>query len=354
VSEQIAFVFPGQGSQAVGMGADAVAASPAARAVFALADRAVSFPLAELCFSGPEETLRETINTQPAIVATSLALLAALQEAAGATPPASDAEPPLHTPLTPAFMAGHSVGEYTALAATGALGIAETIRLVRERGRLMHDEGTRCSSGMAAVLGLDAETLRAVCAEATTQAEAELAADDTEEVPDRHPGAGRVVLANDNAPGQIVISGATRALELAMELARARGAKRVVPLAVSGAFHSPVMAPAAAGLARAVAAAPLREAQVPLVANITARPVTLAGDLRTELAEQIAAPVQWTASVAYLAEQGVTTFVEIGAGQVLSGLIKRIAKGSQTLSVASMADVAPVAAQLRTQMGLAG
>lgn len=355
MSEQIAFVFPGQGSQAVGMGADAAAASPAARAVFALADRAVSFPLSELCFSGPEETLRETINTQPAIVATSLALLAAMQEAAGATTPASDAEPPLHAPLTPAFMAGHSVGEYTALAATGALGIAETIRLVRERGRLMHDEGTRCPSGMAAVLGLDAETLRAVCAEATAQAEAELAADGTtEEVPDRHPGAGRVVLANDNAPGQIVISGATRALELAMELARARGAKRVVPLAVSGAFHSPVMAPAAAGLARAVAAAPLREAQVPLVANITARPVTLAGDLRTELAEQIAAPVQWTASVAYLAEQGVTTFVEIGAGQVLSGLIKRIAKGSQTLSVASMADVAPVAAQLRTRMGLAG
>lgn len=354
MSEQIAFVFPGQGSQAVGMGADAAAASPAARAVFALADQAVGFPLSELCFSGPEETLRETINTQPAIVATSLALLAALQEAAGATTSAADAKPPLHMPLTPAFVAGHSVGEYTALAAAGALGIAETIRLVHERGRLMHDEGTRCPSGMAAVLGLDAETLRAVCAEATAQAEAELAADETDAAFERHPGAGRVVLANDNAPGQIVISGATCALELAMELARARGAKRVVPLAVSGAFHSPVMAPAAAGLARAVAAAPLRDAQVPLVANITARPTTLAADLRTELAEQIAAPVQWTASVTYLAQQGVTTFVEIGVGQVLSGLIKRIAKGSQTLSVASMADVSPVGAHLRTQMGLAG
>jgi [acyl-carrier-protein] S-malonyltransferase len=207
---------------------------------------------------------------------------------------------------------------------------------------------------MAAVLGLDAETLRVVCAAATAQAEAELAADETDAAIKRHPGAGRVVLANDNAPGQIVISGAAGALELAMEVARARGAKRVVPLAVSGAFHSPVMAPAAAGLAHAVAAAPLRDAQVPLVANITARPTTLAADLRTELAEQIVAPVQWTASVAYLAQQGVTTFVEIGAGQVLSGLIKRIAKGSQTLSVASMADVAPVGAQLRTQMGLAG
>lgn len=344
MSERIAFVFPGQGSQAVGMGADVYRASPAARRVFAIADETVGFPLSQLCFEGPEEQLRETINTQPAIVATSLALLAAVQEAAGASE-VHDSEPSLTGPLQPAYVAGHSVGEYAAVAAAGALDIAGTLRLVRERGRLMHQEGQACESGMAAVLGMDASTLEAICAEATEQTLAEQGAAGT------HPGAGRVVVANDNAPGQIVISGARHALDLAMSIARERGAKRVVPLAVSGAFHSPVMAPASSGLAAAVAAASLRDAEVPLVANITAQPITLAGDMRSELAQQIAAPVQWTRSVAYLAEQGVTTFVEFGAGQVLAGLIKRIAKGVTILSVGSAADVAPVAAQVRERLG---
>ncbi len=155
-----------------------------------------------------------------------------------------------------------------------------------------------------------------------------------------------MVLANDNAPGQIVISGEQRALERAMELARARGAKRVVPLAVSGAFHSPVMAPAARGLAAAVEAVPLRAAAVPLVANITAQPITAAADLRTEMARQIESPVQWTRSVEYMAEHGVTAFVEIGAGQVLAGLIKRIVKGATVISVGSAAELAPAAARL--------
>lgn len=344
MSERIAFVFPGQGSQAVGMGADVYRASPAARRVFAIADTAVGFPLSQLCFEGPEEQLRETINTQPAIVATSLALLAAVQEAAGAAT-ADDGEPSLTGPLRPAYVAGHSVGEYAAVAAAGALDVADTLRLVRERGRLMHQEGQACESGMAAVLGMDASALEAVCAEATEQA---LGGSDAAS---SHPGAGRVVVANDNAPGQIVISGARHALDLAMNLARERGAKRVVPLAVSGAFHSPVMAPASHGLATAVDAAPLREAQVPLVANITAQPITLAGDMRSELAQQIAAPVQWTRSVEYLAAQGVTTFVEFGAGQVLAGLIKRIAKGVAILSVGTAADIAPVAGQLRERLG---
>ena len=344
MSERIAFVFPGQGSQAVGMGADVYRASPAAHRVFAIADEAIGFPLSQLCFEGPEEQLRETINTQPAIVATSLALLAAVQEAAGAA--LSDTgEPPLTGPLRPAYVAGHSVGEYAAVAAAGALGIAETLRLVRERGRLMHQEGQICESGMAAVLGMDASALEIVCAEATDQARAALDAADT------HPGAGRVVVANDNAPGQIVISGARHALDLAMHLARERGAKRVVPLAVSGAFHSPVMAPASRGLAAAVDAAPLRDAQVPLVANITAQQIALAGDMRSELGQQIAAPVQWTRSVEYLTTQGVTTFVEFGAGQVLAGLIKRIAKGATILSVGSAAEVGPVAGQLRERLG---
>lgn len=350
MSERIAFVFPGQGSQAVGMGADIAAASPAARAVFSLADAAVGFSLSELCFQGPEETLRETINTQPAIVATSLALLAALQEAAGAS--LDTAAPVLDAPLRPAYVAGHSVGEYAALAASGALPIGDTLRLVRERGRLMHEEGQACPSGMAAVLGMDASALGTVCAEATARAEAELAQAGALAT-GQHPGAGKVVIANDNAPGQIVISGGRRALDLAMELARERGARRVVPLAVSGAFHSPVMAPAAEGLGRAVAAAPLADAGVPLIANITGGPVVLAADLRQELAQQIAAPVQWTRSISRLVEDGVTTFVEIGPGQVLSGLIKRIARGATTLSVAAAADVAPVAGQLRERLVIA-
>lgn len=343
MSERIAFVFPGQGSQAVGMGADVYRASPAARHVFELADKAVGFPLSTLCFEGPEDALRETINTQPAIVATSLALLAALQEAAGAQPDESG-EPRLSGPLTPAFVAGHSVGEYAAIAASGALGVADTLLLVRERGRLMHAEGTVCAGGMAAVLGMDAPALEAICAEATERARSNGAPGET------HPGVGRVVLANDNAPGQIVISGAQSALNRAMDLAREHGARRVVPLPVSAAFHSPVMAPAAEGLARAVEVAPVRDAAVPVISNISATPLTLAADLRQELARQIESPVQWTRSVEYLVAQGVTLFVEIGAGQVLAGLIKRIAKGTTTLALGSAADVAPVAAQLHERL----
>jgi [acyl-carrier-protein] S-malonyltransferase len=341
VTQPVAFVFPGQGSQAVGMGADIHRASPAARAVYDIADDALGFALSRICFEGPEEALRETINTQPALVTTSLALLAALQEAAGA--PASPGDPALGSPLAPAFVAGHSVGEYAALASSGALGVAETIRLARERGRLMHNEGSAVPSGMAAVLGMDTAALEQVCAEATEQARAALSPDAAA----AHPGVGRVIVANDNAPGQIVISGERSALERAMELAKARGAKRVVPLAVSGAFHSPVMAPAAEGLAQAVARAPIRDAAIPIISNITARPIHAEDDIRQELARQIVSPVRWTGSVAWLAEQGVTTFVEIGAGQVLAGLVKRIAKGVTVLNVGSMNDVAPVAAQLR-------
>lgn len=336
MSKRIAFVFPGQGSQSVGMGADIFAASPAARAVYETADAALGFSLSTLCFEGPEEALRETINTQPAIVATSLALLAALQEAArGAT--SSD---PLTGPIVPAFVAGHSVGEYAALAASGALDLTETLRLVRERGRLMHLEGERISSGMAAVLGMDASTLEALCAEASEQARTTLDAGET------HPGAGRVVVANDNAPGQIVISGDQRALDMAMELAKSRGARRVVPLAVSGAFHSPVMAPATEGLARAVDAAPIQDARVPLISNITAQPLTGALDLRAELAQQIASPVQWTGTIEYLAGRGVETFVEIGAGQVLAGLIRRIAKDFSVVAVGNATEVASAAQAL--------
>ncbi|HEU5348961.1 MAG TPA: ACP S-malonyltransferase, partial [Ktedonobacterales bacterium] len=300
MSQRIAFVFPGQGSQMVGMGADIYQASPAARAVFDLADDALGFSLSSLCFEGPESALRETVNTQPAIVATSLALLAALQEAAGAAGGSGDM---LAGPIRPECVAGHSVGEYAAVAASGALGVADTLRLVRERGRLMHEAGLRCPSGMAAILGMDSETLSSICAEATEKALS------TEEHAE-HPGAGRVVVANDNAPGQIVISGAMPALEVAMELARARGARKVVPLAVSGAFHSPVMEPAAAALAAAVAAAPVVDPGVPIIANITAEPMSTEAQLREELAQQIVSPVQWTRTVQYAAQHDVEIFVE--------------------------------------------
>jgi [acyl-carrier-protein] S-malonyltransferase len=204
---------------------------------------------------------------------------------------------------------------------------------------------------MAAVLGLDATTLREVCAEATDRTRSNSASLSSSPA-DALPGTDCVVVANDNAPGQIVISGAMSALELAMEIARERGAKRVLPLSVSGAFHSPVMMPAARGLAQAVAAAPLVDAGMPLIANRNALPITSAADLRAELAEQVDSPVQWTGTIEYLVGQGVQAFVEIGAGQVLSGLIRRIARGVTAISIATAADIAPVAEQLRARLGV--
>lgn len=324
MSGRIAFVFPGQGSQAVGMGADVAAASPAAKALFERADRALGFALSTLCFEGPEEALKETINTQPAIVAVSLALLAALGEYGRSK----------GVRLQPAYVAGHSVGEYTALAAGGALDAEAAIALVRERGRLMHEEGLVCPSGMAAILGLDDAALQEICAQATEETLAQIGVQ-----PGSHPGLGRVVVANYNSPGQIVISGEKQALARAMELASARGAKRVVPLAVSGAFHSPVMQPASLGLARAVARAPLRDATIPIISNISATSVSTVAALQDELALQIVSPVQWVKTVEFLAAQGVSTFVEIGPGQVLSGLVKRIVKGVTTLNIGAAADI---------------
>lgn len=329
MSEPIAFLFPGQGSQAVGMGADVAAASPAARAVFARADSRLGFALSALCFQGPEETLKETINTQPAIVAVSLALRAALEEHLTAKS--------VGERLQPAYVAGHSVGEYAALVASDALDLEDALELVRERGRLMHEEGTAIPSGMAAVLGLDDAIVQDVCAQATEETLAALGEQAT-----THPGLGRVVVANINSPGQVVISGEQQALARAMELASARGAKRVVALAVSGAFHSPVMEPAAAGLARAVAVTPLRDATIPLISNISATPLTEADALRTELARQIVSPVQWVKTIEYLSAQGVGIFVEIGPGQVLAGLVKRIVKGATLFNISTADDGASV------------
>jgi [acyl-carrier-protein] S-malonyltransferase len=338
MTTEVAFLFPGQGSQAAGMGADIFETSPAARRVFESADEALGIALSDLCFHGPDDVLRETINAQPAIVTVSLALLAALQASL------NEHTSSWSSPLVPSYTAGHSVGEYAALVASGALQLKDALRLVRERGRLMHYEGTVCPGGMAAVIGMEEGPLEEVCQEATAQAVVNLPRD-------AHPGQGRVSIANFNAPGQIVISGEQAALSVAMELAKARGAKRVIPLAVSGAFHSPVMQPAAVGLAQAIEQTEVHDASIPIIGNMHAKPLTKAQEIREELAQQIAAPVQWTRTIEYLAGAGVTIFLEIGPGQALTGMVKRIAKGVTTLNVSSGADIEKVAGIMR-EMGL--
>lgn len=330
MAAQVAFLFPGQGSQTVGMGADVFVASAAARKVFETVDTALGFSLSTLCFEGPEDVLRETINAQPAIVTVSLALLAALQEAFAA--PIST----LSSPLVPNYTAGHSVGEYAALVVGGALDLAGAARLVRERGRLMHHEGTICPGGMAAIIGMDADALQAICQEATSEAIAKHAAGDTEAV---HPGMGHVIVANFNAPGQIVISGEQQALSLGMEKAKAGGAKRAIPLAVSGAFHSPVMQPAASDLAQFLSTTPVQNATIPIISNISATPLTEAEAIRAELAQQISASVQWMQTIEYLVSVGVSIFIEIGPGQALTGMVRRIAKGVNTLNISNVADI---------------
>jgi len=340
MTTQVAFLFPGQGSQTVGMGADIFETSPAARRVFESADEALGIALSDLCFHGPDDVLRETINAQPAIVTVSLALLAALQEAL------NERTASWSSPLAPSFTAGHSVGEYAALVVSGAMQLKDALPLVRERGRLMHHEGTICPGGMAAVIGMDEGSLEAVCQEAIAQSVTNLPKD-------AHPGQGRVIIANFNAPGQIVISGERGALSVAMELAKARGAKRVIPLPVSGAFHSPVMQPAAAGLAQAIEQTEVHDATIPLIGNIHALPLTEAQALREELAQQIAASVQWIRTIEYLVGVGVTTFLEIGPGQTLAGMVKRIAKGVTTLNISSAADIEKTVGVIR-EMGLVG
>ncbi len=302
----IAFLFPGQGSQVVGMGADLYESSPAARAVFDLADATLGFPISLLCFEGPEETLTATENAQPAILTASLALLAALSEGGS---------PADFTVGRAAFVAGHSLGEYSALVAAGALDAATALRLVRRRGELMAaaHEGT-----MSAVIGMGEADLEAICEEVAIH--------------------GPAVIANYNAPGQLVISGAARAVEQAGALARERGAKRVIPLKVSAAFHSPLMEQAAEQLAELARDVAVDEARVPVISNVTARPMTRASAIRGELVAQITAPVRWIASVQRMAEQGATTFVEIGPGKVLTALVKRILPEPQMVNIATLED----------------
>jgi [acyl-carrier-protein] S-malonyltransferase len=289
-----AFVFPGQGSQAVGMGKALNDAFTTARYFFEEVDEALCQNLSRLMFEGPEEQLRLTENAQPAIMAASLATLRVLE-----------AEANLVLPEQAQFVAGHSLGEYTALTAAGSLGAPDAARLVKLRGRAMQDAVPIGEGAMAALLGLDFAAVKALAEEAS----------DGDEV---------CCPANDNAPGQVVVSGSKVAVERVLDLAREKGAKRALMLAVSAPFHCPLMAPAAACMEEALAGIDLAPPSVPLVANVTAEAVSEPGDIRRLLVEQVTGLVRWRESVEYLRNQGIDTLIELGAGKVLSGLTRRI------------------------------
>lgn len=300
--DSIAFVFPGQGSQYVGMGKALFEASQAARRIFQQADEVLGFSLTKLCFEGPADELEDTINAQPAILMVSVACLAALRERWQG----------MGRAVAPMAVAGHSLGEFTALVAAGTLEFSDALRLVRERGRLMKESGESRPGGMAAIIGLDQETLEVICADARER--------------------GVIVLANSNSPDQRVLSGERAALERAVELARERGAKAVI-LPISIASHSPLMQRAAVLFAELLSTIQMRDPEVPVVANITGQILTSAEEIQRELHEHLLRPVEWTRSVAEMMEQGVDTFLEIGPGQVLSRLIRRISRDVRALSL---------------------
>lgn len=286
----------------VGMARDLADTFASARRAMDEADETLGFALSTLCYDGPEAVLTDTINAQPALLAASVAALRAIGEAIPDLPPA-------------AAVAGHSMGEYSALVAAGALSYADGLRLVRERGRLMKEAGERNPGGMAAVLGLEIEAVDAICAEA------------------RAATGGVVQVANDNCPGQVVISGDDRALEDAMQRLSAARARKVVRLAVSIAAHSPLMAPAAAELQQAIDATEIKPPAVPVIGNVHALPLQTVEDVRADLVAQLTASVRWTGSMRYLAAQGITTVVEVGSGDVLSNLMKRIERDVRRLAV---------------------
>lgn len=291
---RLAIVFPGQGSQEVGMGRSACERHPEARAVFDRADAALGFSLSGVCFDGPEEALRLTATTQPAILTTSLALLAALRAAA-----------PDLVPGRVACAAGHSLGEYTALVAAGALDLESAVRTVRRRGEYMQEAVPEGQGAMAAILGMPLDVVEGLCREA---AQGEVLAP-----------------ANHNAPDQTVVAGATAAVRRLAELAKGRGARKVVELPVSAPFHCALMKPAQDRLARDLASLPMRDSGFPVINNVNARPETAAEGHRRALAEQVTAPVRWVETVRRLEEMGVGAIVEVGPGKVLTGLAKRIA-----------------------------
>jgi [acyl-carrier-protein] S-malonyltransferase len=289
------------------MGLDLYDSYSSAREVFDEADACLGFPLSLLCFEGPEEELRKTHNVQPAILVVSIACLKALEEAAIANFP------------SPAFVAGHSLGEYAALVAAGVVSLADAVLLVRERGRLMYEAGLKNPGGMLAVIGLDEKTVRDVSFDSGTE------------------------ISNINCPGQIVISGAIQALAEADKLARTRGARVLIPLKVSGAFHSALIEPVLGEFGDIVSSFTFHPPAIPIVSNVTARPLTDVDSIKEELVKQLRNCIQWQRSVEYMIDCGVSTFYEIGPGRVLSGLIRRINSELQTLNVSGIEDIAQLA-----------
>ena len=298
----VAFVFPGQGSQSVGMVRDLVTSSPAAAAVFAAADDALGEPISALAWDGPAERLDLTENAQPALLAASIAILESLRERCAA----AGVEAP-----EPAFAAGHSMGQYSALVASGVLSLADGVRLVRQRGRFMQASGQSRDGAMAALIGLDDARLPELLEQAS-----------------RH---GTFVVANRNAPGQVVVSGERAAIEAGAELAKSLGAKRAIVLPVSVAAHSPLMAEAADRMRAALVDVTFQDPKIPLLANADARPITTPEGARIELVEHLTAGVDWMSAVQHMSAAGVTSFVEIGPGRVLTNLIKRIAPDAEAI-----------------------
>jgi [acyl-carrier-protein] S-malonyltransferase len=301
--DRIAFVFPGQGSQSVGMGKALAAVSPAAAAIFAEADEALNEPISRLVFDGPAEQLDLTVNAQPAIVAVSVAFLAALRErwaAAGIAAP------------EPAYIAGHSLGQYSAMVAAGVITLSDAVRLVRERGKQMQASGEGRSGAMAAIIGLADDRIPELLALGRPY--------------------GSVTVANRNSPGQIVISGDRAAVEAAVAGAKDLGARRGIVLPVSVAAHSSLMAEAAAGMRRVLAPIAFSDPTVPLLTNADAAPITSGEVARGELIVHLTRGVDWVAAVGRMSADGVTTFVEIGPGKVLTGLIKRIAPQANSIA----------------------
>lgn len=295
---KIAFVFPGQGSQIVGMGQQLAEQYPEVMQYFKKADERLSADLSKLIFEGPQEELTKTVNTQPALLTTSLAILERFQKAA----------------IKPDYVAGHSLGEYTALVAAGALTFEDGVYAVRKRGEFMEGAVPNGEGSMAAILGLDREPLSKVTAEVSDSG---------------YP----VSLANLNCPGQIVISGSRKGVELASARAKETGAKRAIPLEVSGPFHSSLMKPAASELRQVLDGLDMKDAGIPVIANVSANPMTTEEEIKENLIEQLYSPVLWEDSVVKMIDLGVDTFIEIGPGKVLLGLIKKVNRSVKTYSI---------------------